>query len=72
MCKKVKGLLASCMMGAMIATSVAGQCIPITMVYATEQITEKQRAEIEASLYDFEYYCMANEDVAVALNYDEY
>ena len=71
MCKKVRKLLVFCMTGAMIATSVVGQAIPIITVYAKESITEELRAEIEASLYDFEYYCMANEDVAIALNYDE-
>ena len=69
--KKVKKILAFCMIGIVLVTSVIGQVVPITMAYANESITEELRAEIEASLYDFEYYCMANEDVAVALNYDK-
>ena len=71
MYKKVREFLVSCLTGAIVATSIVGQVAPVTTVYANESITEELRAEIESSLYDFEYYCMANEDVAVALNYDE-
>ena len=67
MCKKVRKLLVSCITGVMITTSVVGPVVP---AYANS-ITEELRTQIEASLYDFEYYCMANEDVAVALGYDE-
>ena len=72
MYKKIRKLFVFCMTGVMVATSVIGQ-VPVRVVYANEffEISDATRAEIEASLYDFEYYAMANEDVAVALNYDE-
>ena len=70
--KKIRTTIVACMTGVIIATSVLEQ-VPIRVVYANEfsEISDVTRAEIEASLYDFEYYTMANEDVAVALNYDE-
>ena len=71
MYQKVKKLLACCMTGAMIATSALAPSSSLAVVYAQEQLSDELRAEIEASLYDYEYYTMANEDVAVALEYDK-
>ena len=70
MYKKVKKALSCCMAGTIVMTSIFGNGVMLHSVdaYAMEDAT---RAEIEASLYDFEYYKMANEDVAVALGYDE-
>ena len=71
MYKKTKKIVSSCMVGTMVLTSVlgSGAMLPSVSVYAagtTVVADDATRAEIEASLYDFEYYTMANEDVAVA------
>ncbi len=71
MYKKIRKLFVCCITGATVVTSVLGQGVPFTIAYAQEVVSEELRAEIEASLYDFEYYTMANEDVAVALGYDK-
>ena len=76
MYKKPKKSICSCIVGAMVVSSLFsnGAILPNISVYAAgtkTAVSTATRAEIEASLYDFEYYSMANEDVAVALGYDK-
>ena len=73
MYKKTKKVVSSCMIGTMLVSSVFsyGAMLPSISVYAagTSVVSDATRAEIEASLYDFEYYTMANEDVVVSLRF---
>ncbi len=71
MYKKVKQIVSSCMVGAMLVTSGLSQGVMTTYANEVSGIASDDmlRAEIEASLYDFEYYCMANEDV-LSINTD--
>ena len=71
MYKKQKQVIASWLVAMLAGTTVFSASMTQTIPVYAGELNEATRAEIEASLYDFEYYCMANEDVAVALEYDE-
>ena len=68
----VKRLLATALCVGMLAEAgLPGMERVATPIQAQAAVTNIQRATIESALYNYEYYTNANEDVAVALGYDE-
>ena len=69
--KAIKKLLSVCLAGTMVVGSMFGQGGTVSpTVTALAAVKETSREDLETALYNFDYYVMANPDVANTYKYD--